>query len=1163
MASYYASLVESISGLQGYWRCNETTGSSAADSSGKGNTGTWNGTYTLGAPGPIVGDSTSYSANLTGTAGWCIVPDSTGLVMSGSSTVTIGCWVLPTTQPTNGYPAFITKQNNSGYGYGLYQAAGSGAGPFVSFTNTGSTGAQAPPSPQVEQPWVGAWIFYVGVWTGGYIYEYLNGLQVGASAALSGTLFATTGYSLYIGANYDAGSPVGMTGYIAEAFVASTALTQAQILQLYGVGMGGKGNPRGDGLKMRARVVSTRSYLDKANPSWQVGQSLVWGPTIDNDTIYGTSTIPVPTVGSGAGAAPAVVAATSTIPAPTIFAGSGAAPAPGVLAATSTIPAPTVHAGATVAPAAVAATSSLPAPTLYEPAIASLQSTFSSMPWFLDALSGDVTPTASGGQLSITCDSSYPEAGTAESYQLIGSSVFAQFICPTTSGTDRSVYMELDLQGSGNAIGIINNTGTLQWYYAVAGSYTYAGSTTFNGTTMAWWRIREVSGTVYFDTAPDGSTWTNQYSWAYGSTFTNLAQGVRLAIGAGTYGADPTATVYVQNLNVSAVNANVTPAVVAATSTIPAPTLSASASPAPAALAATSTVPGPGLGAYVTASPAVFNATSTVPAVTGSAGAHPAPSAYAATSTVPALTGSDGGSIVTVAVVATSTIPAPSVGISFTGAPAVVSATSTVPAPSVGVGYAPAPSAVAATSTVPAPTLSAGAYVTPAVVAATSTIPAPTVAAGGSVNVTPAVFAATSSIPAPTVAASAGAAPAVVAATSSIPAPTAFAGQGAAPAPAVIAATSTVPAPSLVAGTGASVTPAVVAATSTVPAPTLSAQAAAAPAVVTATSTVPAPTESDSDTILPVAVAATSTIPAPTVSAGAHPLPAAFAATSSIPAVSPSAAAGPAPAAVAATSTVPTVADTAGAAVLPAALVATSTIPAPTVSSSQSSNVTPAVFAATSAIPAPSVSAGVAAAPAAVAATSTVPALVGSAGSRPTPAVVAATSVLPALVGSSSANPSGVGGFAGTSGFPGTSEGAGDGVTPGTFAASSSIPPPTVVGIGARTSTQPGISRVQIYGQYGQPAVSRISALVSYTNTARVRISVTNSTSISGQGWIIGPGVQRTITQSATSLILTPRPFRDRSQLAGPQAYSDRWVLSGPQPVADRNQYGTPVVSDD
>lgn len=40
---------------------------------------------------------------------------------------------------------------------------------------------------------------------------------------------------------------------------------------------------------------------------------------------------------------------------------------------------------------------------------------------------------------------------------------------------------------------------------------------TYDATNHLWWRIRESGGTVYADTAPDGSTWTNRYSVSRGA----------------------------------------------------------------------------------------------------------------------------------------------------------------------------------------------------------------------------------------------------------------------------------------------------------------------------------------------------------------------------------------------------------------------------------------------------------------------------------------------------------------------------------------------------------------------------------------------------------------------------------------------------------------------
>src|SRR5579864_3854583 len=53
---------------KGYWRLDETSGTTANDSSGKGNALTYGGIYTLGVPGAIAGDPDT-AVQFTGTGG--------------------------------------------------------------------------------------------------------------------------------------------------------------------------------------------------------------------------------------------------------------------------------------------------------------------------------------------------------------------------------------------------------------------------------------------------------------------------------------------------------------------------------------------------------------------------------------------------------------------------------------------------------------------------------------------------------------------------------------------------------------------------------------------------------------------------------------------------------------------------------------------------------------------------------------------------------------------------------------------------------------------------------------------------------------------------------------------------------------------------------------
>lgn len=92
--------------------------------------------------------------------------------------------------------------------------------------------------------------------------------------------------------------------------------------------------------------------------------------------------------------------------------------------------------------------------------------------------------------------------------------------------TDMAISVQTTQQPAG--------AGAIQWLYANNGSdlfyieyaatggflnlgYTLGGvnsnlSITFNGGTMAYWRIREKDGTIFWETSPDGTTWTTRRS---------------------------------------------------------------------------------------------------------------------------------------------------------------------------------------------------------------------------------------------------------------------------------------------------------------------------------------------------------------------------------------------------------------------------------------------------------------------------------------------------------------------------------------------------------------------------------------------------------------------------------------------------------------------------
>lgn len=95
----------------------------------------------------------------------------------------------------------------------------------------------------------------------------------------------------------------------------------------------------------------------------------------------------------------------------------------------------------------------------------------------------------------------------------------------TSTNANQSMHVYDDAAGAGtaetNSVLWTQEAGTLYAQKYVAGVKTTVGSFAFVLATHKWWRIREASGTVYWDTSPDGLNWTNQYSNAPGITLTS------------------------------------------------------------------------------------------------------------------------------------------------------------------------------------------------------------------------------------------------------------------------------------------------------------------------------------------------------------------------------------------------------------------------------------------------------------------------------------------------------------------------------------------------------------------------------------------------------------------------------------------------------------------
>jgi hypothetical protein len=156
----------------------------------------------------------------------------------------------------------------------------------------------------------------------------------------------------------------------------------------------------------------------------------------------------------------------------------------------------------------------------------------------LDTSVWNVSPgaTISGGQLVLACTSSYSGIGSIASYDMTGSHVAVQLVSvpiDTNGGTETALSFKAD---DSNLL-MIDKRGANLLCDARVGGVDTTATVAWDPAAMAWWRLREDSGTVYFETAPDGSTWTTQLSVATPTFATDGTAGPQ--VNCGYFGTEP------------------------------------------------------------------------------------------------------------------------------------------------------------------------------------------------------------------------------------------------------------------------------------------------------------------------------------------------------------------------------------------------------------------------------------------------------------------------------------------------------------------------------------------------------------------------------------------------------------------------------------------------
>jgi hypothetical protein len=235
-----------------YWRLGESSGTSAADTSGNGNTGTYGGGPTLGATGALAGDSDT-ATSFDGVNDNVSVPDSAALDLNGSFSIEF--WAKQTSF-TNTSPGIVNKGSSTTADGYLISAGNTGILTFKRNNVTVATAAGA---------LTAGYKHFVLTYDGATVRWYVNGVA-GTSSALALPANASTA-ALTIGLG-DAGQYANDA--IDDVAVYQTALSTTRIAEHYNVG-----------------ISSSRDEIDTNSPFTSANYSF----GTSNTTAPGASTI--------------------------------------------------------------------------------------------------------------------------------------------------------------------------------------------------------------------------------------------------------------------------------------------------------------------------------------------------------------------------------------------------------------------------------------------------------------------------------------------------------------------------------------------------------------------------------------------------------------------------------------------------------------------------------------------------------------------------------------------------------------------------------------------------------------------------------------------------------------------------------------------------------
>ena len=136
------------------------------------------------------------------------------------------------------------------------------------------------------------------------------------------------------------------------------------------------------------------------------------------------------------------------------------------------------------------------------------------------------TVSESGGFARVECSTGFSAYESAATYSLVGSYAGVFISPPASGGASLEAYAQLVISppvtGTDAVVSVNSATEEISFLYRSGGSDPSPVTLPYNPTTHAWARIRESSGTVFWETSQDGFVWNERRSetaspWVTGS----------------------------------------------------------------------------------------------------------------------------------------------------------------------------------------------------------------------------------------------------------------------------------------------------------------------------------------------------------------------------------------------------------------------------------------------------------------------------------------------------------------------------------------------------------------------------------------------------------------------------------------------------------------------